>query len=103
MYSNQLFYTPEQNSYGIVRTSGAAITVECHYKRFVIQLYIYHYLYIILNLSVGLLLLYVFLIQHRTHFVSSINVRPSWEPFTSTKSSIELIRFSFQFMSGTSV
>lgn len=67
VYSNELIYTPKQNSYGIIRTSGAAIPVECHYKR--------------------------------THFVSSINVRPSWEPFTSTKSAMELISFSFQLMS----
>ncbi|XP_048046052.1 zona pellucida sperm-binding protein 3-like [Megalobrama amblycephala] len=32
----------------------------------------------------------------RTHFVSSIVVKPSWEPFTSTKT--ELIGFSFYLM-----
>lgn len=42
VYSNQLIYTPKQNNYGIVRTSGAAIPVECHYKRFVIPLYVYN-------------------------------------------------------------
>lgn len=40
VYSNQLIYTPEQNRYGIARTSEAAIPVECHYKRFVIPLYV---------------------------------------------------------------
>ncbi|KAI7812676.1 zona pellucida sperm-binding protein 3-like [Triplophysa rosa] len=65
VYLNHLIYTPKQNSYGIARTSDAAIPVECHYKR--------------------------------THFVSSINVRPSEAPFT-TKSAIELISFSFELM-----
>ncbi|KAA0716550.1 Zona pellucida sperm-binding protein 3 [Triplophysa tibetana] len=65
VYSNQLIYTPEQNRYGIARTSDAVIPVECHYKR--------------------------------THFVSSINVRPSQGPPT-TKSPLEGIRFSFELM-----
>ncbi|XP_056602740.1 zona pellucida sperm-binding protein 3-like [Triplophysa dalaica] len=65
VYSNQLIYTPEQNRYGIARTSEAAIPVECHYKR--------------------------------THFVSSIHVRPSEGPLT-TKSTLEGIRFSFELM-----
>ncbi|KAF4113607.1 zona pellucida sperm-binding protein 3-like isoform X2 [Onychostoma macrolepis] len=66
VYSNRLIYTPMQNSFGIVRTSGISIPIECHYKRI--------------------------------HFVSSIDVKPSWEPLTSTKSSVELISFSFRLM-----
>uniref|UniRef100_A0A671KG95 Zona pellucida sperm-binding protein 3 n=1 Tax=Sinocyclocheilus anshuiensis TaxID=1608454 RepID=A0A671KG95_9TELE len=63
VYSNQLIYTPMQNSFGIVRTSSISIPIECHYKRI--------------------------------HFVSSTDVKPSWEPFTSTKSAVELIPFFF--------
>ncbi|XP_051547469.1 zona pellucida sperm-binding protein 3-like [Myxocyprinus asiaticus] len=66
VYSNQLIYTPVENSVGIVRTSGAAIPIECHYKR--------------------------------THFVSSIDVKPTWEPLTSTKAAMDLISFSFKLM-----
>ncbi|KAK2911456.1 hypothetical protein Q8A67_003589 [Cirrhinus molitorella] len=66
VYSNQLIYTPMQNSFGIVRTNSISIPIECHYKRI--------------------------------HFVSSIDVKPSWEPFTSTKSAAELISFSFRLM-----
>ncbi|XP_073696130.1 zona pellucida sperm-binding protein 3-like [Garra rufa] len=66
VYSNQLIYTPMQNSLGIVRTSSISIPIECHYKRI--------------------------------HFVSSIDVKPSWEPFTSTTSAVELISFSFRLM-----
>ncbi|XP_016142058.1 zona pellucida sperm-binding protein 3-like [Sinocyclocheilus grahami] len=66
VYSNQLIYTPMQNSFGIVRTSSISIPIECHYKRI--------------------------------HFVSSTDVKPSWEPFTSTKSAVELISFSFRLM-----
>ncbi|XP_051519306.1 zona pellucida sperm-binding protein 3-like [Myxocyprinus asiaticus] len=66
VYSNQLIYTPVKNSFGIVRTSGAAIPIECHYKR--------------------------------THFVSSTDVKPTWEPLTSTKAAMEFISFSFKLM-----
>uniref|UniRef100_A0A671RA90 Zona pellucida sperm-binding protein 3 n=1 Tax=Sinocyclocheilus anshuiensis TaxID=1608454 RepID=A0A671RA90_9TELE len=66
VYSNQLIYTPMQNSFGIVRTSSISIPIECHHKRI--------------------------------HFVSSTDVKPSWEPFTSTKSAVELISFSFRLM-----
>ncbi|CAM4537129.1 unnamed protein product [Leuciscus chuanchicus] len=62
VYSNQLIYTPMQNSFGIVRTSIASIPIECRYKR--------------------------------THFVSSIDVKPSWP----TTSALELIGFSFHLM-----
>ncbi|XP_067296104.1 zona pellucida sperm-binding protein 3-like isoform X2 [Pseudorasbora parva] len=34
----------------------------------------------------------------RTHFVSSIEMKPSRDPFTSTKSTVELIGFSFHLM-----
>lgn len=97
VYSNQLIYAPMQNSFGIVRTSAASIPIECHYKRFELCMVIIIYTSSFL-LSCCLLLYICCNLYLRTHFVSSIDVKPSREPFTSTKT--ELIGFSFYLMNG---
>ncbi len=48
-----------------------------------------------------LLTVYLLQLLHlRIHFVSSVDVKSSWEPLTSTKSAVELISFSFCLMNG---
>lgn len=94
VYSNQLIYTPMQNSFSIVRTSTASIPIECRFKRYERYLYGYNHLYLFIS---AVFLLYIcHNVYPRTHFVSSIDVKPSWP----TTSALELIGFSFHLMNG---
>lgn len=78
VYANTLFHTPTLNRFGIIRSAGMAIPLECRYKRLVWGQF-QHCCYtcahhLVKNLVINLLvcsLTGVCVYMNRTHFVSS--------------------------------